>query len=291
MRSASLLLVAGLVASPTLARADVTPSGVKTVRYSYEIDNVSAHPEATFVVWPRMCTFDGRPLGEANDERIAHQRDYEVVGPGPHELLGKCSAPARVYALDAKRFPVQRRVATEGDWQLGDESGKPYGFVPALDAMTTPARIPFFAKARKAEMKVPMVIFVHRKSPIAAVHDVLTVRALDAEHFELAPVSAQYELVTGAREAVAWTEGPRPPPPTGGAAALATEGRGLFGGDEEDENYGAADMFGRSPDGGATRAPPAEQAKAERRNWSAFGVAAFGLGAAALIVARLARRR
>lgn len=127
-------------------------------------------------------------IGFIDPSRTLEQKvDYEVLGPGPHELLSYCGRSSRVYALDAKDYPADRRVAAEDEWTLSWKRGEPYGGVRALDAMTPRACVPFFAKARKATFEFPRIAVLRRSSPINAVHDVFTVRALEDARFREQP--------------------------------------------------------------------------------------------------------
>lgn len=279
---------------PAAARADIMPSAAKSVGYTYEIDNVADHPETTFVVWPRACDSGGEPHGTVHyvDEKqsLAHTIDYEVLEPGPRQLLRYCAGTARVYALDAKAFPTDTRVAPDDDWILGWKKGQRYAAVRALDAMTLRERVPFFAKARKADFAFPYVAILRRTSPIASVHDVFTVRALDDARFEIAPVRVRYELVRGAREEIAWTAGERPPPRTGGARALEVPKLGLFdsdrdGDDDAREDADVADA-GAAP---VALAPASGTGAAARLPWRSVLASVVVVVLAIVAVRRLRR--
>ena len=220
------------------ARADIIPNGAKTVKYSYEITNLAEHPEITFVMWPRMCGSGGEPLGEINyvnpEAKERHAIDYQVLGPGTHDLLKYCARAGRVYALDAKAFPTDKRMAEEDDWRLGLTKGHEYFGVQALDKMTIKERVPFFAAARRADYAFEYVLVLRQGSPITAIHDVLTIKSIDAKTMEIAPSKVEYTYVDGKREELAWTSGKHPRPP-GKPDAL----RAPSFGDDEDEDLAA----------------------------------------------------
>jgi hypothetical protein len=214
MRAGSLLAVA-LAASD--ARADIVPNGSKVIDYSYEVTNLAQFPDVTFVVWPRTCGSGGEPLGAINyvdpSEKERHVIDYEVLEPGRRELLKYCAASSRVYALDAKAYPTDERVADKDDWALAWTKGKSYLGVKAIDAMTIKDRVPFFASARHSDYAFAYVVILRHTSPIKAIHDVLTIKSVDAGGVVVAPLRVRYTYEGGKSEELAWSGGKHPRPP------------------------------------------------------------------------------
>ena len=245
-RPISRVLAFALLVSSTPARADIMPAGGKKVSYTYEIANLAEHPEATFVVWPRRCGSDGEAVGTVDlgmNPQMAghlHDVDYEVLRPGPRELLKFCAGSSHVYALDAKAFPADERVAAKDDWTLGWKAGDRYLGVLALDAMTIKTRMPFFAsdpRARRADYTFAYVLVLRRASPIKAIHDVLRIESLDARKLVVAPMKVRYGYEDGTSEELAWTAGKHPRPP-GKPDALKSP---VFGGGADDQDYGEGD--------------------------------------------------
>ena len=217
------LVAAALVASSSWARADILAPGAKTVDYTYEITNLAEHPDTVFVEWPRLCIPPrGEPMGDPNRRKMPgwesrlHEIDYEVLKPGPHELLRFCGESAHIYALSAAAFPTDTRVAKEDNWGLGLKSGQTYAGVAALESMTVDERIPFFAsdpRVRRASYPIAYILVLRESSPLKTIHDVLRIESLDASHVVIAPVKVRYGYEDGTSEELAWTGGKHPRPP------------------------------------------------------------------------------
>lgn len=296
---AAVTALLALLAAPTSARADIMPSGGKGVKYSFEIEGLAAHPDVVFVLWPRMCGTAGEPLGEVNytdaSLKERHEVDYEVLSEGAHELLRYCAATARVYALSAAKFPTESHVGAEDDWRLGRKVGERYLVVPAIDALTLKARVPFFANARHAAYPFEFLSVLRRDSPIRSVHDVLTVRALDDTRLELGPRAVTYGYADGGAGTLPWTSGKHPRPP-GQPDALKAPRFGF--GDTDgaaDLDYGADLVLAPAdaanlPDAAPSLAPPPP---ADGPWPPRLGVAAIvvALGAALALASRLNGRR
>ena len=159
-----------------------------------------------------------------------------MLRPGPRELLKFCAGASHVYALDAKTFPADSRVAAKDDWTLGWKAGDPYLGVAALDAMTIKTRMPFFAedpRARRAEYTFAYVLILKRTSPNKTIHDVIRIVSLDDAKLVLAPTKVRYGYEDGTSEELAWTSGKHPRPPGKPDALKAPQ----FGGGD-DRDYG-----------------------------------------------------
>ena len=138
----------------TFAAIAIASRGVradaKAIDYTYEIENLEAHPEKVFVAWPRTCGSTGDPLGtvslQLNPDWVSrlHEVDYEVLGKGKHQVLPYCAPTTRFFALPSAAFPQASRAATVDDSALGKKPGESYLVLPALDEIELPKRIAFF---------------------------------------------------------------------------------------------------------------------------------------------------
>jgi hypothetical protein len=235
MRVADTAAVCGAVVGLSLfsgvARADGPPTTGKAITSTYEIENLDAHAELAFVVWPRSCNSNGSPLGSVdlalNPDWSArlHEVDYEVLEKGKkHELSPYCVTTARLYALPVAAFRRASRDAGADDRQLGQTVGAPHIILPALDAIDLKRRVDFFASDPRALRSTFRFDFgpVISPSPLEGVHDILALEGFDAASFKVLHKRAVYTYRGGVTEALASTDGKRPPPSQGDAGASAT---------------------------------------------------------------------
>lgn len=240
--------LAGAKASP--AQADLVPSSSKRIRYSYEVTGLEKHPEVTLVLWPRACGSRGEPMGTVDLglnpqwKEHFHDVDYEVIVPGQRAEIGKfCAGTAHLYALPAREFRTEKSVSAEKQWQLGLEAGQPMLRVPALDKLDLAQRMAFFAKsgkARRAAYAFTPPDFVHRRSQVDAVHDVLHA-TLGRAGLAIGGAQAVYTYRDGTTESLAYPKpgAERPQPTRKGALVPLKPG---YSDDEEDPPVPAPPM-------------------------------------------------
>jgi hypothetical protein len=176
--SSALVLAVAILLTAEPARAD------GPVVSTYEIEDLDAHPDQVIVAWPRSCGSTGEPLGavslQLNPDWVArlHEVDYEVVGPGRHELPGYCAKTMRLHALAAAAFPRASRPATADDASLGKKAGETLAILPALDAIELPKRIAFFASdPRRTSASYAFDEAAPDAGVVTAVHRVLVLEA------------------------------------------------------------------------------------------------------------------
>ncbi len=203
--------VAALVAFASVSMAAVLtarPARAETIAYSYEIENVDAHPGKVLVVWPRSCASSGEPLGvvdlKLNPDWSArmHDVDYEVVGKGGREILQLCMKTSRLFALPADAFPRGSRVSTADDMAIGQpEAGASFVILPALDAIDLKKRIELFEKdprVSRTAFRFDAEAAAKRGPPgTKAVHEVLSVEGLDGSSFTVDVKRAVYMNADG----------------------------------------------------------------------------------------------
>lgn len=213
-----------LVLVPRIGHADA-----RAIAYTYEVENLDAHPDKVFVAWPRACGAAGDPLGavslQLNPDWVArlHDVDYEVLEKGKHhEVLPYCAQTTRIFALPAAAFPRASRVATADDLAIGSRAGETYAVLPALDEIDLPRRIPFFASDPRrgaSAFRFDVVATARAGSPLRAVHDVLAIQGAvgTGSPFTVEPKRAVYMYDDGASETVAYAGLQRPAPTRTGA--------------------------------------------------------------------------
>jgi hypothetical protein len=114
-----------------------------------------------------------------------------------------------LYALPAAAFARGSRPATADDIPIGQpEAGVPFVILPALDAIDRKKRIELFdkdARVLRTPYRFPVTAPARDAgaSPLAAVHDVLSVGGFTATSFAVVPIRAVYTFEDGHTESVA----------------------------------------------------------------------------------------
>ena len=115
------------------ARVNVNENDIVNVKVGDQASiHVDAYPDKVFVAWPRTCGSTGDPLGavslQLNPDWVSrlHEVDYEVLGPGKHQVSPYCALTTRVFALSSASFPRASRTATADDTALGTRPGDTY---------------------------------------------------------------------------------------------------------------------------------------------------------------------
>jgi hypothetical protein len=197
-----------------VARADGgAAAGLHAVAYSYEIENLEVRPDDVFVVWPRICSASGEPLGSVdltlNPDWATrmHDVDYEVMVTGKHhEIVGNCRKTSRLYALPGKTFPAGSRAVTADDNELGQHAvGNAFAIVPLLDVIDRKRRIEFFEKDPRVLRSAFTFDAEQPRATAKALeseHDVLTVGSFTATSFVVSQKSVRYTYQDGTSETV-----------------------------------------------------------------------------------------
>ena len=208
--AASVLVVTAAFVTSS-ARADGDAAAPPAYAYSYEVENADPTPEHVLVVWPRICSASGEPLGKVdlalNPDWATRMNDvdYEVIVTGKHhELADSCRKTSRLYALAASAFPRGMRSATADDSAIGQHVvGQPFPIVPLLDAVDRKRRIELFEKDPRVSRTAFQLDEPSKPSkPLKAMHEVLALGSFTPTTFVVVQKRVDYTYQDGTSETV-----------------------------------------------------------------------------------------